>query len=340
MERLKKSFALIVTVLIAVLVMAACGNKSQTDVVKGLDKKVEDLNGYKAEAKMTLQTGSEPQVYNVEIWHKQPSYYRVSLKSQNKDQSQMILRNDEGVYVLTPALNKSFRFQSDWPKNSSQAYLFESLVKDIMDDKKSVFKSTNTHYVFETKTNYQNNKMLPFQEISFNKNDLSPSVVKVMDPDRNPLVTVEFKKFQFNTSFDKDSFDMHKNMSFALLDVPANAPASKEPFAVKYPMDVPDKVTLKDQKEVNTANGKRIIMTFGGKKSFTMIQERATQSPPSDTATPVSGAPADLGFTVGALTKKSISWTNNDVDYMIASDDLSQDEMISVARSVQGQSAK
>ncbi|MCD7036707.1 outer membrane lipoprotein carrier protein LolA [Metabacillus sp. GX 13764] len=340
MERLKKSFALIVTVLMAVLVMAACGNKSQSDVVKGLDKKVESLNGYKAEAKMTLQTGSEPQVYNVEIWHKQPSYYRVSLKSADKEQSQMILRNDEGVYVLTPALNKSFRFQSDWPKNSSQAYLFESLVKDVMDDKKPVFKSTDSHYVFETKTNYQNNKMLPFQEISFNKNDLSPSVVKVMDQDRNPLVTVEFTKFQFNSSFDKDSFDMHKNMSFALLDVPANASANAEPFAVKYPLSLPDKVSLKTQKEIKTENGKRVIMTFGGKKAFTMIQEPAAVSPPSDAATPVSGTPADLGFTVGSLTKKSISWTNNRVQYMIASENLTPDELISVARSVQGQSAK
>ncbi len=47
----------------------------------------------------------------------------------------MILKNDDGVYVLTPALNKSFKFQSEWPENSSQAYLFESLVKDITEDK-------------------------------------------------------------------------------------------------------------------------------------------------------------------------------------------------------------
>ena len=39
----------------------------------------------------------------------------MNLKMQ-KDQSQIILRNEEGVFVLTPALNKSFRFQSDWRK--------------------------------------------------------------------------------------------------------------------------------------------------------------------------------------------------------------------------------
>src|SRR5690606_17281840 len=111
-------------------------------------------------------------------------YYRVNLKNTEKDQSQMILRNDEGVFVLTPALNKSFRFQSEWPENSSQAYLFESLVNDIKADPEAKFTATKDQYVFETKTNYKNNKMLPIQEITLNKKDLSPVMVKVMDPDR------------------------------------------------------------------------------------------------------------------------------------------------------------
>ncbi len=71
---------------------------------------------------------------------------------QKKDQSQIILRNEEGVFVLTPALNKSFRFQSDWPQNSSQAYLYESLVRDILQDKKNLtFEKTDKYYIFKTK---------------------------------------------------------------------------------------------------------------------------------------------------------------------------------------------
>ena len=101
---------------------AACGAKSQEDVVKALNSKQKDLSGYKVDAKMTLKMGTDSQVYNVEIWHKDPSFYRVNLKNAEKDQSQMILRNEEGVFVLTPAL-KSFKFQSEWPQNSSQAYL-------------------------------------------------------------------------------------------------------------------------------------------------------------------------------------------------------------------------
>lgn len=47
---------------------------------------------------------------------------------------QIILRNKDGVYVVTPSLNKSFKFQSEWPYNNSQVYLLQSIVDDIKDD--------------------------------------------------------------------------------------------------------------------------------------------------------------------------------------------------------------
>ena len=247
------------------LALSACGQKSQADVVTALNKKMEEMKGYKAHAKMTLQMGNNPQVYNVEIWHKNPSYYRVNLKNQEKDQSQMILRNDEGVYVLTPALNKSFKFQSEWPENSSQAYLYESLVKDITEDKAATFKEVDNQYVFETKTRYQNNKMLPYQQITLNKKDLAPVSVKVMDSDNNVLVTVEFSDVKFDTSFDKDAFDMEKNMTSAQLEVPVMAEVQDPNFSVKYPADI-NGMSLLDEKEVKTDKGQRVVLTYEGEK--------------------------------------------------------------------------
>ena len=325
--------------IIVVLALAGCGEKSQEDVVKALDEKVESLTGYKAEAEMTLQTGNEPQVYEVEVWHQTPAFYRVNLKNAEKDQSQMILRNKEGVFVLTPALNKSFRFQSEWPQNSSQAYLYESLVKDIKDDPEAKFTVSEEGYVFETKTNYKNNKMLPMQEIVFDKKNMTPIMVKVMDPDRNPLLVVEFNKFEFDPSFDENAFDVQKNMSGARLEVPVMAEVNDEPFSVMYPEEKIEGVDLVEEKEIDTENGKRIVMTFDGEKSFTLIQERAKVSEVGTTTT-VSGEPVDLGFTVGSLTENSITWSYQGVDFMIASEDLTQEEMYSIAHSVQGQAIK
>ncbi|MCU1808522.1 LolA family protein [Cytobacillus firmus] len=337
---MKKKWFMLLAGLLVVLALSACGSKTQEDVVKDLDKKLEDVKGYKAEAKMTLQMGTDPQTYEIEVWHKDPDFYRVNLKNAQKEQSQMILRNNDGVFVLTPALNKSFRFQSDWPQNSSQAYLYESLVKDIMEDKEAKFSATKEHYVFETKTRYQNNQMLPVQEIKLKKSDLSPVSVKVMDPDKNALVTVEFSNVKFNASFDKKDFDMQKNMTGAQLEVPVMAEVEDQEFTVKYPqMDMAD-VKLVDEQEMKTEDGKRVVLTYDGEKSFTLVQEKAVVMPTSSVVTSVKGEPVDLGFTIGALSDNTISWTYQGVDYMIASNDLSPEEMSDIARSVQGEMVK
>ena len=315
------------------LALSACGQKSQADVVNALNKKMEEMKGYKAHAKMTLQMGNNPQVYNVEVWHKNPSYYRVNLKNQEKDQSQMILRNDEGVYVLTPALNKSFKFQSEWPENSSQAYLYESLVKDITEDKAATFTDVDNQYVFETKTRYQNNKMLPYQQITLNKKDLAPVSVKVMDSDNNVLVTVEFSDVKFDTSFDKDAFDMEKNMTSAQLEVPVMAEVQDPNFSVKYPADIND-MSLLEEKEVRTDKGQRVVLTYEGEKSFTLIEEKAEVVQAKIVSTTINGNPVDLGFTVGAMTNNMITWTFEGVNYTLASQNMTPDEMIEVARTV------
>lgn len=337
---MKKKLMMLLTGLLVIFVLSACGSKSQDEVVKELNGKIGDLSGYKANAKMTLKMGTESQVYDVEIWHKDPTFYRVNLKNAKKDQSQMILRNNEGVFVLTPALNKSFRFQSDWPQNSSQAYLYESLIKDIIEDKEAKFSTTKDHYVFETKTRYQNSKMLPTQEIKINKKDLTPATVKIMDVDRNTLVTVEFSKVKLDASFDKDDFEMKKNMTRAQLGLPAMAEAGDKAFSVMYPLAEIPGVSLKQEKSMDTEDGKRVVLTYDGEKSFTLVQEKSEVMPVTANPTYMKGEPVDLGFTIGAMSDQSITWSYGGVDYLIASKDLSQEEMVMVARSVQGDMVK
>ena len=334
-----KKFLVLMIGLLVIFSLTACGSKSQSDVVKALNGKLEDLTNYKVNAKMTLKMGTDSQVYNVEIWHKDPTFYRVNLKNAKKDQSQMILRNEEGVFVLTPALNKSFRFQSDWPQNSSQAYLYESLIKDILSDKEAKFSSTKDFYVFETKTRYQNNSMLPVQEIKLNKGDLSPAMVKVMDPDRNALVTVEFEKVKFGAKLENKDFDMKKNMSRGQIGLPAMAESKDTAFTVKLPTYDLKGTKLLSQDDIAIENGKRTILTFDGKKSFTLIEEKVTVKEAS-VPTFIEGDLVDLGKTIGAVTDRSITWTEDGVDYMIASKNLTKQEMVEIAKSVNGEVGK
>lgn len=324
-----------------IFLLAGCGGKTKEDVLANLKDNVEKLKGYKLNAKMSLTMGTEKQVYNIEVWHNKPDFYRVHMKNADRDQSQMILRNKEGVYVLTPSLNKSFKFQSEWPKNSSQPYFYESLVEDLLEDKEVKFTESKEHYVFEAKTRYQYNKALPIQEITFHKKDLSPVSVKVMDQDRNVMLTVDFSDTKFNAPFDDGAFDLKRNMTSASLEVPVLTEQQNPSFTVKIPLAEIPGTSLVDEEEILTSNGKRVILTYDGDKSFTLMQEKVNvvETLTMSTMT-VNGDPVDLGFTIGALTENSLMWTDNGVEYMIASNDLTKEEMVMLARSVQDASEK
>jgi len=338
---MRKGLRLFWLLLASIAVLSACGAKSQEDVTKGLQKKVGDLKGYKAKAQMTLTVGNEPQTYEIDVWHNKPGDYRVHLKNAKKEQSQMILRNKSGVYVLTPALNKSYRFQSEWPQNSSQAYLYESLVRDVKEDKEAKFKATKDHYVFTTKTRYQNNKMLPTQEITFKKGSLEPVSVKVMDTNQNPVVTVKFSNVEFSPKFDKGAFDTKKNMTSAQLEIPVMSNNTDSEFTVKYSMAEIPGITFEEESAYDTENGKRVLLTYSGEKSFTLIQEMAEVIPTTSMEMiDMSGEMVDLGFSIGAMTEDSITWSEDGVNYVLLSSDLSPDEMVMVAQSVQGGSIK
>lgn len=198
--------------LVVSLVLAGCGKKDAAAIVKELDGKVSNLDSYHGKGVMTLKTGMEPQEYLVEVCYQTPHYYRISMKNAKKDITQIVLRNDDGVFVLTPHLNKSFRFQSDWPENQGQVYLYQSLVQSIVMDQERQFVEDENAYVFDVVANYQNGS-LARQKIWLDKKTYEPQHVEVSDSNANVLMEVKFDEFEFGTKFEKDQFDMQRNMT-------------------------------------------------------------------------------------------------------------------------------
>lgn len=207
----------LILVLAVSFVLAACGKKDAAGVVKDLDKVVAGLESYQGTGTMTLYTGDKPQEYKVEVWYQNPSFYRIALTNAQKDVTQIVLRNEQGVYVLTPSLNKSFRFQSDWPENQGQVYLYQTLARSILSDSTRQFDSDKDSYIFEVAANY-NSHALVRQKIWLAKSNYAPKQVQVSDAEAKVVVEVKFDKFDFNPSFEKNSFDMQRNLDAAAQD--------------------------------------------------------------------------------------------------------------------------
>lgn len=201
-----------VIALCLVVIVTGCGSKNAETIVKDLDKVVSKMESYQGSGTMTLHTGQQPLTYKVEVMYQKPQHYRISLTNEKRDITQIVLRNDEGVFVLTPQLGKSYRFQSDWPENQGQVYLYQTLIKSILVDNSRQFTTDKDDYVFDVMaSNYQNGSFAR-QKITLDHESYAPKHVEVSDTNANVMVEITFDSFDFDKKFDSSVFDMKLNL--------------------------------------------------------------------------------------------------------------------------------
>ncbi|MEK3980001.1 outer membrane lipoprotein carrier protein LolA [Psychrobacillus sp. FSL K6-2836] len=335
---MKSRVAKLLFLFVTILVLSACGADSKEDVVKKLSNKWVDAKGYELTAEMSILTGDEPRVYGVEVWHTKPDFYRVEVSDTNAENTQMIIRNTEGVFVVTPALNKTYKFQSKWPTENSQAYLIGSLANDIKKDKAATFKEEGDNYVFETKTSNNHKNMLPYQKIYINKKTLLPTDVSIMNENKEEQIHIKFDKVSLGKTRAAAEYKIEQTPTGKAEGTEETVEASAEiddaEFETYYPMLKWEQVHNIDEKVMEVDGEKRIILTYSGDKEFTIIQHRSEQGDSSIIPVFSPGDPVDLGVAIGAITDQSLSWEQDGMSFFIASSTLTKEEMIEVAASM------
>ncbi|WP_127533915.1 LolA family protein [Paenibacillus kobensis] len=392
------------------IVASACGTKNADSVVKELNSVANKLESYQAKGTMTLNTSQQPLEYQVEVWYQKDHYYRIALTNAKKDITQIVLRNDDGVFVLTPRLNKVFRFQSDWPDNQGQVYLYQTLLSSILLDESRQFASDNDSYVFDVMANYQNGS-LARQKIWLNKDDFAPNKVEVSDTNASVMVQVKFDEFKFDPKFDKSAFDTQANLNPGGAPAPSNNASSQDPatdpnktdnnqpttgsestgtgakgensnpdnsgtqednnsqgdatgdkgvtgsenepdaasedtivqpidFEMMEPLWFPTGTSFKDANEIVFGGNPGYMLRYQGDTNFTIIQTQ-----PKDKEVLYSpGFMIDLGFTWGSLSdgeeQRTLTWTYEGSEFRLTSADLTEDQMVMIAQSVDASATK
>ena len=202
---MKKIFLCLILVC---LILTGCGKKDEKTVLKEFQEKVTNAKSYYLSGSMELVNNEDVYTYDISVSYEEDNHYKIELINVINDHKQVILRNEEGVYVVTPSLNKSFKFQSDWPYNNSQVYLLASLLDDISNDENRLFEVTSEGYIFTSTVNYPNNDKLVNQKVYFGK-DYLPTKVEVMDVDGNVQIKMAFEKIDLKTEFNDTYFDLN-----------------------------------------------------------------------------------------------------------------------------------
>ena len=203
---MKKIF--IITILLCIMLLTGCGKDSPDNAFKNLTNKINKLNSYMISGTMEVKNNNNTYNYEVTVSYMNKDKYRVSLINTSNDHEQVILRNDDGVFVLTPSLNKSFKFQSDWPYNNSQVYILSSIITDLNNDSKVVKEEKDNKYIFTSKVNYPNNNKLIKQRVTVNK-DLFVESIEVLNDENIAEMIFKINKTDYNPTFDETYFEVN-----------------------------------------------------------------------------------------------------------------------------------
>ena len=362
----------ILLLLFGIFLLCGCGTANKEDVMNDLIKKTNKIKSYKITGNMEISNDEETFTYSIESYYLKDDFYKVILVNQTNNHEQIILKNNEDIYVITPTLNKSFKFQSEWPDNSSQAYLIGSVVKDIDDDKEAEIQEKNKRYIIKSKVNYPNNEDLKYQKVYLNNNKEIEKVeiynendilkIKVVFDDINLKANLNKKDFNLKDYIKKENEDK-TNLSqenndgennneeinnetscekdTATNECNNNSESSKEEINqetanienIIYPLYIPSNTYLANSETINLGNANRVILTFSGDKNFVLIEEVSKINNDMEII-PVYGEPFMLSETIGALSANSLSWDVNNISYYLASTELSVYEMQSIANSL------
>ena len=344
------------------LILTGCQSRNEKEVLNEFKNIVEDTKSYYLEGDMELINNEDVYSYSISVSYKEGDFYRIELKNKINNHEQLILRNSEGVYIVTPSLNKSFKFQSDWPYNNSQVYLLASLLDDLENDSERTFETNNDEYVFTSNVNYPNNEKLVKQKIYLGK-DYLPVKVEVLDKDNNTQIKMQFNKIDLKTEFNDTYFDLNAVLNTeekktepkeeTNTDEPSETqePGTEENTTeeepkkdektkktatiddIIYPMYLPSGTYLTNEQRVTTEDGERLILTFSGENSFTLVEETATYSTPAEII-PTTGSVELIGASLAVINENGANWFDNNIEYSLYSSTMNKSDLLQVVKSI------
>jgi len=325
---MKKIFMLF----ISILLLTGCGKMNQTKIVDNFIDKVESSKAYSLKGKMNIYNGEDTFTYDINVSYMDDDYFKVEMVNSLTNHQQYILRNNDEVFVVTPSLNKSYKFISEWPYNSSQSYILNTIVKDLKDNEVTDFTSDDNGYSVKVNVNYPNNKDLSYEKVYFDKKGNLSSVV-VYNTEDIISIKVDFTDIDYKANLKEEDFDVDQLVDENCCSGRFNTEQTASLDDVIYPLYVPTNTFLKGKEVVNTENGERAILTFNGDKNFVLIEETSLASEEFEII-PVYGDPLMLSNTIGALGSNSLSWTVGNVNYYLTSNDLTTSEILNIADSL------
>ena len=334
---MNKVFKALVIFLILLNLTTLFSCKKEEDVNKSFPEIVQELKSYKLIGKLESNYPSGTKECEVVVYYKSPNLYRVELTNEGNNEPQIMIKNNDGIYVLLPTVNKMFKVDSSWPNNSSYPYILQSLSKDIISDENLITTKDNDKTYLEFNAKMFDNAVASKQKVTFNNDTNMPEEVLIYDDTNALIMRFVVNKLELNSNIDDLKFKVNDSMASLRLTY-ANNPISFDRL-VTYPTYFPDGASLVSENITGSTNDKTVFMKYGGDSPFTIIEQYVLSTEETKTNY-VSGNIYMMGGAICIASNNSIFFYDSGMEYVVASTVLDYSTMIKMGESLRSSNNK
>lgn len=303
------------------------------DVSTTIEKRKEDLMAYHMEATMDIEQGDNTKNYLVKSDYQKEDNnenFKVSLTDTNINQEQIIIKNKDGVYVLTPTLNQVYKFKSEWPTNAPKPYLYQAILSTF-DDKHEI-KKVDDGIIVTSNPTYKNNPNWVKQDIKLT-NDLSPKYVNIYNAKNEAIVKINFTTVDFNPKFKEGYFDVKTTMEETRSTMSETTMAGEIDFPL-YPTGANIAATKKEETTSNIGGSNVVILVYEGQDSFTVVQQ-IVEANSELVISEVDGELESVLSGVAYSKNNYLIYVSDNVKYQIYSKDMTTAQKLEVAEGME-----
>lgn len=305
--------------------------KNQKNIEKTFPEMVNELQSYKLTATLETLFENGSKECDVIVYFSKPNNYHIELTNKLANEKQIMIKNDKGVFIILPSINKTFKINSDWPTSSAQSYLLQNISKNILESENLLSTNENGKTTIELKTKLFENSNPLKEKIIFDDKSKLPTDIYIYRNNDELFNHISIKNIEKNPTLNNELFVVDNTITSARLDFIS----SKVEFdrSVTYPTYCPLDTKLFQEVITGDEKTKNVVMKFSGESPFTLVETYIHESDVIKNEY-FSGDIYLMAGSFALVANNTFKFYTEGIEYTIASNELSFEEVILVAHSL------
>ena len=337
MYKIKNLIKISSLLIVCLLLVTLVGCKGKKAVEKTFPEIVSELNSYILDANLETKFPNGSKKCTVKVFFKKPNYYRVELINSDTNEKQIMIRNDKGVFVILPSINKTFKINSEWPTTSNQPFLLQSLSNDIVSNTDIIKTDNGGSTTLELKTKLFNNVEPTKEQIVFNNKTKLPTDIYVYRTNGELFNHVKINNIETNKNIDENLFIVDNTITSSRLDYIETEIEFDR--SITYPTFCPSNSKLFQEVITGGETNKRAVMKFDGDVSFTLTQVYVMENENLKSEY-FTGDIYVMAGSFALVANQTVKFYDLGVEYILASTEVSYEELILVGESLRSSDIK